>query len=56
MAAVPALDYPESVVVPAGWFRPGRVIETYEESSRQIRLTRQLDRGSDYERCAFDYS
>jgi hypothetical protein len=40
--------------VPAGWFRAGRVIELYEQSSRQIRLTQQLDRGSDFERCAFE--
>lgn len=54
MPAVPALDYPESVIVPAGWFRPGRVIELFEGSSRQVRLMEQLDRGSDFERCAFD--
>jgi len=54
LPAVPALDYPESVIVPAGWFRAGRVIELYENSSRQIRLVRQLDRGSDFERCAFE--
>lgn len=54
LPAVPALKYPESVIVPAGWFRAGRVIELYEQSSRQILLTQQLDRGSDFERCAFD--
>lgn len=54
LPAVPALHDPESVIVPAGWFRPGRVIELFDEASRQIRLTRQLDRGSDFERCAFD--
>ena len=31
-----------------------RVIDLYEQSSRQIRLTQQLDRGSDFERCTFD--
>ncbi len=51
---VPALKYPESVIVPAGWFRSGRIVEIYEQSSRQIRLTQQLDRGSDFERCAFE--
>ena len=56
LPAVPALKFPESVIVPAGWFRTGRVIELYEHSSRQIRLTQQLDRGSDFERCAFDKS
>lgn len=54
LPAVPALDEPESVVVPAGWFRAGRLIELYTESSRQIRLTRLLDRGSDFERAVFD--
>ena len=54
LPAVPALKYPESVIVPAGWFRSGRIVEIYEQSSRQIRLTQQLDRGSDFERCAFD--
>jgi hypothetical protein len=54
LPAVPALKYPESVIVPAGWFRAGRVIELYEQSARPIRLTQQLDRGSDFERCAFD--
>lgn len=54
LLAVPALDYPESVIVPAGWFRPGRVIELFEEGSRQVRLMEQIDRGSDFERCAFD--
>lgn len=54
LPAVPALQESVSVIVPAGWFRPGRVIELYEQSSRQIRLTQVLDRGSDFERCAFD--
>ena len=54
LPALPALREPVTVIVPAGWFRAGRVIELYEQSSRQIRLTQQLDRGSDFERCAFD--
>jgi cyclic-di-GMP-binding protein len=52
---VPALHEPETVIVPAGWFRPGRIIELYDQSSRQIRLIQQIDRGSDFERCAFDF-
>lgn len=54
LPAVLALKYPESVIVPAGWFRAGRLIEIHEQSSRQIRLTRQLERGSDFERCTFE--
>lgn len=53
LPALPALQEPVTVIVPAGWFRTGRVIELYEQSSRQIRLTQQIDRGSDFERCAF---
>ena len=54
LPAVPALKEPETVIVPAGWFRSGRIIELYGESSRQIRLTKALDRGSDFERATFD--
>ncbi len=54
LPAVAALKEPESVIIPAGWFRAGRILELYEEFSQQIRLTRQLERGSDFERCAFD--
>ncbi|MBM3390443.1 MAG: hypothetical protein FJY34_00485 [Betaproteobacteria bacterium] len=51
---LPALHEPETVIVPAGWFRPGRIIELYDRNSRQIRLLLQIDRGSDFERCAFE--
>ena len=51
---LPALHEPETVIVPAGWFRPGRIIELYDRNSRQIRLLQQIDRGSDFERCAFE--
>ncbi len=55
LPAVPALKEPESVIVPSGWFRAGRVLDLYMDASRQIRLSRQIERGSDFERCAFDY-
>ena len=54
LPAVAAVGEPASVIVPAGWFRAGRVIELYIESARQIRLAALLDRGSDFERAAFD--
>jgi len=54
LPALPALHEPETVIVPAGWFRAGRIIELYDRNSRQIRLVQQIDRGSDFERCAFD--
>jgi hypothetical protein len=54
LPAVPALQEPESVVVPGGWFRANRIIELFAESSRQIRLTKLIDRGGDFERAAFE--
>jgi len=51
---VASLTEPETVIVPAGWFRTGRAIELYTDSSRKIRLTRLLDRGSDFERAAYE--
>ena len=45
---------PPSLVLPAGWFKPKRVVEVYVEGHVRVRLTEMLDRGSDYERCAYE--
>ncbi len=50
----PTLHQPESVIVPAGWFRSGRVIEIHQDGARQVRLKRLMDRGADFERVAFE--
>ncbi len=54
LSAVPALRSPESLVLPVGWYRPKRVIELYSEKSRQVLLSAVLERGSDFERVAFE--
>jgi hypothetical protein len=54
LSAVPALKSPESLILPVGWFKPQRVIEVYSEQSRLLRLTGVLDRGTDFERVAFE--
>lgn len=49
-----ALNEPASVIVPAGWFRNGRLIEVYLDSSRQLRLSKLIERGSNFERAAYE--
>jgi hypothetical protein len=56
----PAVIIPESVmpkapltlVLPAGWFQPGRQIETQAETTRMVRLMALIERGADFDRCA----
>jgi hypothetical protein len=54
LTAVQALNAPPSLVLPAGWFKPKRVVEVYVEGHVRVRLTEIVDRGSDYERCAYE--
>lgn len=56
LTAVAALNAPPSLVLPAGWFKPKRVIEVHIEGqgALRVRLTEAIERGSDYERIAYE--
>jgi cyclic-di-GMP-binding protein len=54
LPAVAALQSPESLVLPMGWYRPRRVLEVHTDKSTQVLLTAVLERGSDYERCTYE--
>ena len=54
LTGVPALNAPPSLVIPAGWFKPKRVVDVFVESPVRVRLTELLERGSDYERVAYE--
>jgi hypothetical protein len=54
LTGVASLNAPPSLVLPAGWFKPKRVIEVYVEGHVKVRLTEIIDRGSDYERIAYE--
>lgn len=54
LTAVPALNAPPSLILPSGWFKPRRVIDVWVESALQVRLTEVLERGTDYERLAYE--
>jgi hypothetical protein len=54
LTAVKALNSPPSLVLPVGWFKPNRIIEVFVESSIRVRLAELVERGSDFERVAYE--
>ncbi|WIM04908.1 MAG: hypothetical protein OHM77_09375 [Candidatus Nitricoxidivorans perseverans] len=54
LPAIAALDEPASVIIPSGWFKLGRVLEVFTDQGRQIRLTRLVDRGGDFDRAFYE--
>lgn len=48
-----ALKEPGSLVVPHGWFQPGRVIEVYTDRQARVRLDELLAQGADFERVSY---
>ena len=54
LSAVPALNSQASLVLPAGYFKPKRVIEVYADTSSKVRLTQLIERGADFERVAYE--
>ncbi len=54
LGAVPAVKSPPTLVLPAGWYKPKRVLEVVGDKPYNVRLTEVLERGSDFERVAFE--
>ena len=54
LGAVPALKSPPTLLLPAGWFRPRRVIEVLLRRSMRVRLLEALERGADFERATYE--
>jgi hypothetical protein len=54
LTAVPTLNSPPSLVLPAGWYKPQRVIEVHIDSAVRVRLKEVLERGTDFERVAYE--
>ena len=51
--AVAQLKTPDSVLMPAGWFKPGKVIDVEATTAYRITLIEVLDRGAEFERCTY---
>ncbi|HYD56409.1 MAG TPA: hypothetical protein VEB41_05835 [Burkholderiales bacterium] len=54
LGGVAALNSAPTLVLPIGWFKPGRLIEIYTSSAAQVRLTQLVERGADFERVAYE--
>jgi hypothetical protein len=54
LTAVAALNSPPALVLPAGWYKPQRLIEVYVESAVRVQLAEVLERGSDFERVTYE--
>lgn len=54
LPAMPALKAPASLLLPMGWFKPGRILEAHLDGLiRRIRLETLVERGCDFERMHF---
>lgn len=54
LAPAPGLNAPPTLVVPAGWYKPKRVIEAAIGKSMRVRFLEALDRGIDFERVSYE--
>lgn len=51
----PAVTMPASpmtMLLPAGWFQSGRLLEIQDADTRLAKLLTLIERGADYDRCA----
>ena len=42
---------PATVILPSGWYQPGRIVEIAGEQKQVARLVNILEKGSDFDRC-----
>jgi hypothetical protein len=54
LTAVAALNSPPALVLPAGWYKPKRLIDVYVETAVRVELTEVLERGNDFERVTYE--
>ena len=48
-----SLSAPDTVILPPGMFKAGRVLEVFAESGWKIKLVDLIERGADFERCTY---
>lgn len=53
LSEVPAIQSPASLILPAGWYQQGQVVELYTSTNWRVRLTGLLQRGTDFDRAGF---
>lgn len=53
LPAIPTLKESSSLVIPHGWFEPGRMIDIVHGTRQTVRLGQPLERGKDFDRVTF---
>ena len=53
MPAVELVKAPNTVIMPAGWFKPGMVLEVQADKPWRITLIDVIERGGEFERCTY---
>ncbi len=48
---LPAPATPTTLLLPSGWYQPGRFVELHGEQKTVAKLVNLLEKGSDFERC-----
>jgi hypothetical protein len=54
LSALSALAAPPTLVLPQGWFQPGRVLSVSAGIAAEVRLVALLEQGPDFERASFE--
>ena len=53
LPAIPALQSPATLLVPSGWFTPGRTIDVHAEPGRMVTLDGVAEHLDEYDRCTY---
>lgn len=53
LPAVPTIGAEQSLVIPQGWYRSGRIVEICTDAARRVKLLHVLEDGPDFERVSF---
>ncbi len=54
LTEVAALKSPPTLILPAGWYKPKRVIEVFVEHAVRVKLVDLIERGPDFERMSYE--
>jgi hypothetical protein len=54
LPALQSVGAEQSLVVPPGWFKPGRTVEIFTDGAWRVRMKHILDVGPDFERVSFE--
>lgn len=53
LSAVPELHEPASLVLPIGWFQPGKHVQIYTSMAETVKLVSLLEKGANFERVTY---